>query len=121
MAHHRHTEILPSQIFPDLEPAARAGFGDRIAAAWNKMLDAVTEDLASALEDPKNNTTASCLTVYAMNGILLIFAFPVGFAMLILNVVGGENLRTTAQILALTGLAMVLSHAEAGARILGLG
>lgn len=48
------------------------------------------------------------LTVYVLTTIVLIFAFPVGFALLIFNILGGENLRTTSHALALTGLGLAL-------------
>ena len=51
------------------------------------------------------------LTVYALNGILMLMAFPIGFALLVFNILGGENLRTTAHAIALTGLGTALSAA----------
>ncbi len=62
--------------------------------------------------------TEARLTVYALNGALLLFAFPVGFAMLIFNILGGENLRTTAHAMALTGMGIALSYTELGQNII---
>ncbi len=51
------------------------------------------------------------LTVYALNCMVMVFFFPLGFALLIFNILGGENLRTTAHVLALTGFGMALAAA----------
>lgn len=58
------------------------------------------------------------LTVYVMNAIVIVFALPVGLALLCLNLLAGENLRTTAHVMALTGLFMALAATEEGGRIL---
>ena len=50
----------------------------------------------------------AALTVYAINAAVMLFAFPVGFALLVFNILGGENLRTTSHVMGLTGLAMAL-------------
>jgi hypothetical protein len=49
------------------------------------------------------------LTVYTMNATLMLMAFPVGFALLVFNILGGENLRTTAHAMALTGFGIALA------------
>ncbi|MBT8408893.1 MAG: hypothetical protein KJN93_04650 [Alphaproteobacteria bacterium] len=61
------------------------------------------------------------LTVYAMNASVMVFVFPLGVALLLLNVLAGENLRTTAHVMALAGLGMALNMTETGARIFGAG
>ncbi|MCV6593216.1 MAG: hypothetical protein OIF48_09720 [Silicimonas sp.] len=53
------------------------------------------------------------LTVYVVNLIVITFAAPVGMVLLLFNILGGENLRTSAHALALTGTFLAL--AEAGA------
>ena len=50
------------------------------------------------------------LTVYAINAAIMLFAFPVGFALLVFNILGGENLRTTSHVMGLTGLATALPY-----------
>ncbi|MEL6167761.1 MAG: hypothetical protein AAFR35_03665 [Pseudomonadota bacterium] len=57
------------------------------------------------------------LTVYALNAAIMLFAFPVGFALLIFNILGGENLRTTAHAMALTGMGIAIGWTELGAAI----
>lgn len=52
------------------------------------------------------------LTVYALNMTIMVFTVPVGMALLILNIAGGENLRTTAHAMALTGLFSALATAN---------
>jgi hypothetical protein len=71
-------------------------------------------------ENPEADNALSRLTVYGLNAVLLIVAFPVGFAMLMFNLLVGESLRTTIHVLALTGLAVALAQTETAARILGL-
>lgn len=51
----------------------------------------------------KSDVTAR-FSVYALNAALLVTAFPVGVGMAAYNVLGGENFRLTAQMVALTGL-----------------
>lgn len=54
------------------------------------------------------------LTVYTLNVTIMVFAFPIGFGLLIFNILGGENLRTTAHAMALTGLAVALGMNNMG-------
>ncbi|MEL7026714.1 MAG: hypothetical protein AAGO57_05725 [Pseudomonadota bacterium] len=72
----------------------------------------------SKREEPRNETAR--LTVYAFNAILMVMAFPVGMALLLFNILGGENLRTTAHAIALTGTAIALSMTPLGRSILSL-
>ncbi len=62
--------------------------------------------------------TAARLTVYALNASVILFALPVGLALLALNIAGGENMRTTAHAMALTGLFVALGATEQGALLL---
>lgn len=54
------------------------------------------------------------LTVYALNLSVIAFTVPVGMALLLMNILGGENLRTTAHVMALTGLFSALAAANPG-------
>jgi len=105
--------------FPDLEPAKTATGAD----AGHLMR--IGADLAAQFQeiraDPGTDNALSRLTVYALNAMLLVIAFPVGFAMLMFNLLAGENLRINIQVLALTGLAVTLSRTDTAARVLGLG
>ena len=60
---------------------------------------------------PQGQDIVHRLTVHALCGILLVMAFPVGMAALIFNILGGENIRSTAHVIALTGTAIALSDA----------
>lgn len=121
-----HIPISRSSAFPNLEPAS-AQARRRRARGLSRTLD-LSQHIElihdSALEDetqperreePKNLTAT--LTVYVFNLILLVISFPVGMAILIFNIVGGENLRTTAHAIALTGMAIALAHTELGQAI----
>ena len=75
-------------------------------------------DTASAQEEPtdfrdrlERKDPIARLTVYALNAAVIVFFFPLGFALLIFNILGGENLRTTAHAMALTGLGMAIAAA----------
>ena len=59
-------------------------------------------------ERAESRDSMARLTVYVLNAAVLIMAFPVGFGLLMFNILGGENLRTTAHVLALTGLGTAL-------------
>lgn len=109
------------EVFPELEPADAASRGTRRTATFAETLHEMRAQFDDIREDPGTDNPLSRLTAYALNLVLLVLAFPVGFAMLIVNVLGGANLRTTVHVLALTGAAIALVNTEAGARLLGLG
>lgn len=98
---------------PDLEPCATASTApslrERVVLTSASAQDEETDyRLRREASDP-----IARLTVYALNGCVLVFAFPLGFALLILNLLGGENLRTTAHALALTGMGLGLASLPA--------
>lgn len=101
---------------PDLEPPEERLQSQRSAIFSS---DAISLSHASAVDDvfsPADRAEYSDLTaritVYAMNMTVMIFALPVGMVLLLMNILGGENLRTTAHVMALTGLfsALVTAH-----------
>jgi len=71
--------------------------------------DAVQDEETRFAHRAETRSEVARLTVYAMNATLMIMAFPVGFALLVFNILGGENLRTTAHAMALTGLGIAVS------------
>ena len=109
--------------FPDLEPV-RIRRRQQASRVLSKSLELspkieLTHDSAvdeavtpSARAEPRNEIAR--LTVYTLNAILMVIAFPVGLAMLMFNIVGGENLRTTAHAIALTGMMIGLSMTPVG-------
>ena len=104
-----------------LEPADTARTTTRRTTNMTEALHEMRVQLDEVLENPETQNPLSRVIVYALNLVLLVLAFPVGFAMLIFNVLGGANLRTTVHVLALTGLAVALANTETGARVFGLG
>ncbi len=113
----------PKDALPDLEPAEEKL--DRLKRQIFAS-DTITLSHSSAMEDVfdpnqrdehKNGTARA--TVYVMNMIVIVLALPVGLALLFFNILFGENLRTTAHMIALTGMAMALTQTEAGARVFG--
>lgn len=117
-----------SLALPELAPAHRVRRRQRSSRIVSRPLDfsdkiELTHDSAhdealtpAAREEPRNEVAR--LTVYALNAILMVIAFPVGMAVLVFNILGGENLRTTAHMLALTGMAIGLSMTPLGQSVL---
>lgn len=110
------------ELLPDLEPAE-----DRLRRHKSHIFSSDTISLSqnSAVEDvfepnrrAEHKDFVARLTVYVLNAIVMVFALPVGLALLCMNILGGENLRTTAHVMALTGLFMALAGTEEGARLL---
>ena len=109
------------ELLPDLEPAQ-----ERLRREKSRIFssDSIALSRGSAIEDvfePKkraeNNNPTAKMTVYVLNAIVIVFAMPVGLALLFLNIFGGANLRTTAHVMALTGLFMALAATDEGARM----
>lgn len=107
------------RAFPELLPA------DPGAARAPGHLTRIRREIVTQARELRANPSAdnalSRLAVYLLNALLLILAFPVGFALLMFNLLAGENLKITLQVLGITGLAMILSQTGAAERILGLG
>ncbi len=89
--------------------------------------DAISLSHESAMEDvfdpaqrEEHQDLTARLTVYAINLTVMVFSLPVGLALLFMNILGGENLRTTAHVMALTGLFTALAAANPGVPLLSL-
>ncbi|MDU8944447.1 hypothetical protein [Ovoidimarina sediminis] len=114
----------PARRLPSLAPADRkhedapetglARFGIRLSQG------AIQDEPTDFRERAESYDMVARLTVYTLNATVLVLAFPVGFGLLIFNILGGENLRTTAHTLALTGLGTALGAAGVMADLLGL-
>lgn len=112
---------------PDLAPADEGGFwsainlGERLESTGIQLSNgAAVDEPTDFREREETRSSTARLTVYALNGAVMLFAFPVGFGLLIFNILGGENLRTTAHAMALTGMAVGLATTELGASVLTL-
>ncbi len=100
---------------PDLAPAATIPAEPEPVSAPPTLEQVFRFTRASAQDESTDfrkreeaRDPCAFLTVYALNAAIMLFAFPVGFALLVFNILGGENLRTTAHVMALTGLACTL-------------
>lgn len=80
--------------------------------------DSAQDEAFKPQKRDETNSAIARLTVYVLNLILLVVAFPVGLAVLLFNILGGENLRTTAHVIALTGTAIALSMTPAGQAVI---
>ncbi|MEL6517695.1 MAG: hypothetical protein AAFQ39_08260 [Pseudomonadota bacterium] len=105
-------------MLPELEPAECATEADKARSREDRTLriefskDAIQEEPTDFRDREESHDPMARLTVYAMNAAILLFAFPIGFGLLIFNILGGENLRTTAHAMALTGMVMALGMSE---------
>ena len=95
-------------LLPDLEPPE-----ERLRQAKSTIFAADSIELShsSAMEDvfepslrEEHLDTTARATVYVLNLIVMVFSLPIGLALLCMNILGGENLRTTAHVIALLGL-----------------
>lgn len=107
---------------PDLEPPEdrlqRQKSNIFLSDAINLSHDSAMEDVLDPNLREEQHDFVARTTVYVLNLCVMVFALPVGLALLCLNILGGANLRTTAHVMALTGLFMVLSNTEHGSQML---
>lgn len=112
------------ELLPDLAPPE-----ERLREAKSHIFsaDAISLSHSSAMEDVfdparrgEHADLTARATVYVLNLTVMVFALPVGLALLFLNILGGENLRTTAHVMALTGLFSAIALAYPGALTFGL-
>ena len=112
----------PKDALPDLEPPE-----DKLRRNSRHIFsaDTITLSHSSSMEDvfdpkkrPENKNAIARATVYVMNLIVLVMALPIGLALLFFNILFGENLRTTAHVIALTGMAMALTTMPGNADLL---
>ena len=109
----RISRIAGRELLPDLAPPEERLQREKSAIF---SADAISLSHSSAIEDvfdpclrEEHGDLTARLTVYVMNLIVVVFAMPVGVGLLIMNILGGENLRTTAHVMALMGLFMALN------------
>ena len=111
-----------SSLLPDLEPPEVRLKKQRSSIFLSDSItlshDSAVEDLFDPHMRAEQNDAVARATVYVLNLTIMVFALPVGLALLCLNILGGANLRTTAHVMALTGLFMALSVTEQGSQML---
>lgn len=95
--------------FPSLVPASTNALANKTEAHMLRVSSRnVCEESTDFRERSETRDPCAVLTVYAINAMVMVFAFPLGFALLVFNILGGENLRTTSHVMGLTGLATAL-------------
>ncbi len=120
----RAIAVSAAETFPDLEPpedrlrqSKRLIFAsDRISLSHGSAM----EDVFEPKQRPEHSDILARATVYVMNMIVIVMSLPVGLALLAFNILGGENLRTTAHVIALTGMGVALSQTPQGGQILSM-
>ena len=110
--------IASRDLLPELEPPEERFERERTAIfrsdAISLCRDSAIEDVFVPAMRPEHQDLTARATVYVLNLTVMVFALPVGLALLIMNILCGENLRTTAHVMALTGLFSALSAANPG-------
>lgn len=111
------SRIAARETLPDLAPPE-----ERLQREKSHIFsaDAISLSQNSAMEDvfepcrrEEHRDLTARLTVYVMNLIVIVFSVPVGVGLLVMNILGGENLRTTAHAVALTGMFLGLNASGA--------
>jgi hypothetical protein len=114
----------PKDALPDLEPPE-----DRLRTQRSHIFasDSISLSHGSAMQDvfdpkghPEHFNLTARATVYVLNMIVMVMALPVGLGLLFFNILFGENLRTTAHVVALTGMALALVQTPEGAHLFTL-
>lgn len=116
----------PRDDLPDLEPPQPSESELRQSRRQIFSSDLISLTHGSAMDDvfepnerEEHKDFVARATVYVMNAIVALVSLPVGLALLAFNILGGENLRTTAHVVALTGLGTVLAQTDRGIWLLG--
>lgn len=103
------TRVPAEGRFPSLVPASTNALAIKTEAQMVHLKSSnVCEESTDFRERSETRDPCAVLTVYAINAMVMVFAFPLGFALLVFNILGGENLRTTSHVMGLTGLATAL-------------
>lgn len=85
---------------PDL-PSPLQEANDRLKSVFRAVKPELPRD--SGLAGAEDASLAARLSVYVMNGTIMVLNFPVGMAMLTYNLLKGEDLTATARVMAVTG------------------
>lgn len=125
--------ISRSVAFPDLEPAAlamrrkrqRSGmlsrsveFSQEITDHIELIHDSVQDEETTPERREEPRSEVARLTVYVLNLIVMLISFPIGMAVLTFNILGGENIRTTAHAVALAGMVSAIGMTQLGQELL---
>ena len=112
---------------PELEPPEQPEERLRKSSRQIFSSDAISLTHSSAMEDvfepsarEEHNDIVAKVTVYVLNAIVAVVSLPIGLALLAFNILGGVNLRTTAHVVALTGMGTALVQTPQGAMLTGL-
>ncbi|MEM8803480.1 MAG: hypothetical protein AAGF55_13190 [Pseudomonadota bacterium] len=118
------TSVDSQARLPDLEPPEERLRRQKstIFSADSIALShvATMEDVFDQKQPEEQLDTVARATVYTLNLIVLILAMPIGVMLFFLNILGGENLRTTAHTIALVGLFSALANMEGALPILSI-
>lgn len=108
----RKRRRIKFETLPDLAPPTRGSALLSLIRGRFTLRGEAPHDEPQHGYRPESRDLCATLTVYALNGAVMCMAFPVGFGLLIYNILGGENLRTTMHVVALTGMGAALHAAD---------
>jgi hypothetical protein len=95
---------------PDL-PARLSDGNEKLRAIFNAVAPQAPRERVARIElmEPDDDDgLAGKLSVYVMNGTILVLNFPIGMGMLTYNILRGGDLKATARAMALTGAVLGL-------------
>lgn len=104
-------------ILPNLAPSEEKLRRSRLAIFASDLIEIEDVKLEAPEKEPE---LAEQLTVYVMTLTIMVMMFPAGFAMMIYNILAGENLKMTARAMALTGVGIALNYAGVTDQIMAL-
>ena len=95
-------------ILPNIAPSEEKLRSSRLAIFASDLIEIEEVKLEAPEREPE---LMEQLTVYVMTLTIMVMMFPAGFAMMIYNILAGENLKMTARAMALTGVGISLNFA----------
>ena len=104
-------------ILPNIAPSEEKLRRSRLAIFASDLIEIEDVKLEAPEEEPE---LPEQLTVYVMTLTLMVIAFPVGFAMLIYNILAGESVNMTARAMALTGFGISMDYAGVTDLLVGM-
>ncbi|MGC9369868.1 MAG: hypothetical protein ACP5DX_10055 [Paracoccaceae bacterium] len=104
-------------ILPNNAPSEEKLRRSRLAIFASDLIEIEDVKLEAPEKEPE---LPEQLTVYVMTLTIMVMLFPAGFAMMIYNILAGENLKMTARAMALTGVGIALNFAGVTDQLIGL-
>ena len=112
----------PKDALPELEPPEEERLKHTrqifVSESFSLSHSSAMEDVFDPEKRAEHRSVPARATVYVMNLIVIVMALPVGLGLLFFNILFGENLRTTAHVIALTGMGLALAQTQGAETLL---